>query len=104
MDMAILLHDGLARTYPTSICHVLLHDTSPAPTEIIRREPTASAEPTALASVEATAIAMPTPTATSIPTVGPTATVWPPVFDSFSLKDIRNLDSFVVTINEKNTV
>jgi len=22
MDMAILLHDGLARTYPTSICHV----------------------------------------------------------------------------------
>jgi hypothetical protein len=23
MDMAILLHDGLTRTNPTSICHVL---------------------------------------------------------------------------------
>jgi hypothetical protein len=28
MDMAILLHDGLATTYPTSICHVLFHDTT----------------------------------------------------------------------------
>jgi hypothetical protein len=53
-----------------------------------------------IASVEATAM----PTATSLPTVGPTATVWPPAFDFFSLTDIRNLDSFVVTINEKNTV
>jgi hypothetical protein len=28
MDMAILLHDGLCWTYPTSICHVLFHDTT----------------------------------------------------------------------------
>jgi hypothetical protein len=27
-DMAILLHDGLARTYRTSICHVLPHGTT----------------------------------------------------------------------------
>ncbi|MCL5097382.1 MAG: hypothetical protein M1608_07620 [Candidatus Omnitrophica bacterium] len=43
-------------------------------------------------------------TATPRPTQGPTATVWPPVFDLFSLRDIRELDSFVVTVNEKNTV
>lgn len=30
--------------------------------------------------------------------------MWPPVFDIWSLQDIRDLDSFVVTINEKNTV
>jgi hypothetical protein len=30
--------------------------------------------------------------------------VWPPVFDPWSLEDIRGLDSFVVTVNEKNTV
>src|SRR5262249_16884708 len=29
---------------------------------------------------------------------------WPPSFVSGSLRDIRELDSFVVTINEKNTV
>ena len=28
MDMAILLHDGLCWTYPTSICHVHPHDTT----------------------------------------------------------------------------
>jgi hypothetical protein len=28
MDMAILLHDGLYWTYPTSICHVLPHGTT----------------------------------------------------------------------------
>lgn len=28
MDMAILLHDGLAATYLTSICHVRFHDTT----------------------------------------------------------------------------
>jgi hypothetical protein len=44
------------------------------------------------------------PTATPNPTLGPTATVWPPVFDLYSLGDIRDLDSFVVTITEKNTV
>jgi hypothetical protein len=26
--MAIVLHDGLCRTYPTSICYVHLHDTT----------------------------------------------------------------------------
>src|SRR5687768_1316014 len=33
MDMAILLHDGLTRTYPTSICHVHPHDTTRSPAE-----------------------------------------------------------------------
>jgi hypothetical protein len=28
MDMAILLHDGLIRTYRTSICHVLPYGTT----------------------------------------------------------------------------
>ncbi|HET6597238.1 MAG TPA: hypothetical protein VFG81_16545, partial [Anaerolineales bacterium] len=84
------------------VCALLLQACSPAPTEPISREPTASAGPTVMPTVEATA--MPAPTATSTPTAGPTATVWPPVFDVFSLTDIRDLDSFVVTINEKNTV
>ena len=59
-----------------------------------------------MATAEATAVPTSTPTATSQPTAsaGPTATVWPPVFDLFSLEDIRELDSFVVTVNEKNTV
>src|SRR5215213_9733269 len=80
------------------VCALLLQACSPAPTELISREPTASAQPTVIAAAEVT------PTAAAIPTVGPTATVWPPVFDLFSLTDIRDLDSFVVTINEKNTV
>ena len=53
------------------------------------------------ASVEAN---VETATATSVPTLGPTATVWPPTFVPWSLEDIRQLESFVVTINEKNTV
>src|SRR5688572_16080269 len=85
---------------PTLLFALLLQACSPTPTQTISRETTASAEPTLIASVEATA----EPTATSKPTLAPTATVWPPVFDFFSLKDIRNLDSFVVTVNENNTV
>ena len=85
---------------PTLLCALLLQACSPAPIQTINPEPTASAGPTLVASVEATAA----PTATPRPTVGPTATVWPPVFDVYSFNDIRNLDSFVVTINEKNTV
>jgi hypothetical protein len=48
---------------------------------------------------------VPAPTATAQPTAsaGPTATVWPPTFVPGSLQDIRKLDSFIVTINEKNT-
>ena len=53
-----------------------------------------------LESTEAPAAA----TATPRPTQAPTATTWPPVFDFYSLEDIRELDSFLVTINEKNTV
>ncbi len=41
--------------------------------------------------------------ATAQPPLGPTATVWPPVFDPLALGDIRDLNSFIVTINEKNT-
>src|SRR5687768_2310112 len=86
----------------TILCALLLQACSPAPIQPIQPEPSASAEPTLVASVEATAV--PTPTATSQPTVEPTATVWPPTFDFWSLQDIRELDSFVVTINEKNTI
>ena len=88
------------------LCALLLQACSPAPAPIqtIQPEPTASAPvgPTLVPSVEATAA--PTPTATSQPTLEPTATVWPPTFVFWSLQDIRQLDSFVVTINEKNTV
>jgi hypothetical protein len=44
-------------------------------------------------------------TATPRPTQGPTSTVWPPVFDLYSLTDMRDyLDSLVVTVTVKNTV
>jgi hypothetical protein len=43
-------------------------------------------------------------TATVKPTKAPTPTPWPPVLDLFKLGDIRELDSFIVTINVKNTV
>lgn len=43
-------------------------------------------------------------TATTRPTQGPTATVWPPVYDPNKLGDIRELDSFIVSVNVKNTV
>ena len=43
-------------------------------------------------------------TVTPKSTQGPTATIWPPVFDPAALGDTRELDSFIVTINEKNTV
>lgn len=90
-----------AKAYlPTLVCTLLLQACGPSPIQTIDREPTPSAEPTLVASVEATA----EPTATPQPTLGPTATVWPPTFDFWSLQDIRELDSFVVTINEKNTV
>ena len=86
----------------TLLCALLLQACSPAATQTMLPEPTASAEPTLVASVEAPA--EPTPTATPPPTLAPTATVWPPTFDFWSLQDIRELDSFIVTINEKNTV
>lgn len=43
-------------------------------------------------------------TATTRPTQGPTATAWPPIFDPFRLGNILDLDSFIVTVNVKNTV
>jgi hypothetical protein len=84
---------------PTLLCALLLQACSPTPIQTIDPEPTVSAEQTLIASVEPTV----KPTATSQPTLEPTATVWPPVFDIYSFNDIRSLDSFVVTINEKNT-
>lgn len=54
-----------------------------------------SAVPTTEAGAEATA--------TLRPTLAPTATVWPPVFDLYKLGSITDLDSFIVTINLKNT-
>ncbi len=84
------------------LCTLLLQACSPAPIQAPTPGPTASAEPTLVPPLEATAA--PVPTATLQPTAGPTATTWPPAFDPWSLQDIRELDSFVVTINEKNTV
>lgn len=62
--------------------------------------PTASAEPPRVPPTEVPARVMETPR----PTQGPTATVWPPVFDPWALGDIRELDSYTITVNEKNTV
>src|SRR5690349_21979164 len=86
----------------TLLCALLIQACGPAPIPTIESNPTAFTEPTLVASVEATAA--PTSTATAQPTAGPTATVWPPTFDPRSLEDIRELDSFVLTVNEKNTV
>jgi hypothetical protein len=87
------------------LCALLLQACSPALSQTIEPEQTASAPvgPTLVPSVEATAVPAPTATATAQPTVGPTTTVWPPIFAPGSLGDIRELDSFIVTINEKNT-
>src|SRR5512133_2109790 len=82
------------------VCALLLQACNLASIPTLNPESTPFAEPTRVVSTEATAA----PTATPQPTAGPTATVWPPVFDLYSFNDIRELDSFVVTINEKNTV
>ncbi len=58
------------------------------------------AESTSSPSIEGAAEA----TATTRPTQGPTATVWPPVYDPNRLGNIRELDSFIVSVNVKNTV
>src|SRR5690242_18898039 len=86
----------------TVLCALLIQACSPAPIPTTESNPTAPTEPTLVASVEAATAPM--PTATVLPTAGPTATVWPPTFDPGSLEDIRELDSFVLTVNEKNTV
>ncbi len=65
--------------------------------------PTASIEPTT--ALEATLVpSVPEATKPPNPTIEPTPTVWPPVFDLYSLGDLLNLNSFVITVNEKNTV
>lgn len=69
-----------------------------APTASV--EPTTALEPTLVPSQQA----VPESTKTPIPTKEPTPTIWPPLFDLWSLRDIRKLDSFVITVNEKNTV
>jgi hypothetical protein len=88
------------------LCVLLLQACSPAAIPTTKPEPTASGEPTLAPTAEATVVPTPTtaPTATlPPPTVGPIATVWPPTYVAWQLGDIRGLDSFVVTINEKNT-
>lgn len=97
---------------PIVCCALLLQACGSSPTPTIRLAPTASPEPALIVSAEAIPTptiapqptATPQPTVTQQPTSGPTATIWPPVFDFGSLQDIRNLDSFIVTVNEKNTV
>jgi hypothetical protein len=82
------------------LCVLLLQACNAAPIQTTEPEPTASAEPTLAATMEPTVV----PTTAPQPTAAPTATVWPPTFVFWSLQDIRKLDSFVITINEKNTV
>lgn len=77
---------------------VLACGTSATPTAII--EPTTVTEPTSVPSTQAVSDATKTP----IPSKEPAPTVWPPIFDLFSLEDIRKLDSFAIIVNEKNTV
>lgn len=86
----------------TLLFALLLPACSPAPVQTPQPEPTSSTEPTRAASAEAPTA--PTSTAGPRPTPEPTATVWPPVFVFRSLQDIRSLDSFVLSLNEKNTV
>lgn len=71
---------------------------SATPTSVIG--PTKALEPSLIPSIQAATESTKTP----MPTREPTPTVWPPVFDLWSLEDLRNLDSFMITINEKNTV
>src|SRR5215212_11632224 len=87
------------------LCALLLQACSPALPQTSKPEPAPSTPvgPTLVPSVEPTVVPTSTPAPTLQPTVGPTATVWPPTYVSWSLGDIRQLDSFVVTINEKNT-
>jgi hypothetical protein len=59
--------------------------------------PTVQADSTVVPSEAAAEV-----TATPEPTQGPAATVWPPVFDPNSLGNIRDQDSFIITINEQN--
>lgn len=95
------------------VCALLLQACALPPTPTLPPEPTAPLEPTLPVSAQTartptaavpSPLPSPQPTATAQPTPGPTATVWPPVFDFYSLQDIRTLDSFLVTVNEKNTV
>jgi hypothetical protein len=88
----------------TLLCALLLQACSGAPIQTMQPEPTTSAEPTPVIAVKASAVPTATPTVPLPPTAGPTATVWPPAFVPGSLQDIRDLDSFVATIHEKNTV
>lgn len=98
---------------PPLLCALLLQACGLASLATPEAEPTAPAAPTLAATVEATA-APPTaapltiaPTETiepPTPAPEPTATVWPPTFAIWSFQDIRTLDSFMVTVNEKNTV
>lgn len=71
---------------------------SATPTAVI--EPTTALKPSLVPPTQS----VPAATNTPIPTKEPIPTPWPPVFDLWSLEDIRSLNSFVVTINEKNTV
>jgi hypothetical protein len=94
----------------SSLCVLLLQACSPSQIQTTTHAPAASASPMLAAFTETVTAPSPTlqPTVeqakTALPTVGPTATVWPPTFDLYSFQDIRVLESFVVTINEKNTV
>jgi hypothetical protein len=76
---------------------LLLEACSPSPAPTAGFEAATALESTLVLSVSEA-------TKTPVPTREPTPTVWPPVFDLWSLQDIRNLDSFLVTVNEKNTV
>src|ERR1044072_4100579 len=87
------------------VCALLLQACSPALNPTLKPETTASSSASApvgqtrVPTLEATVVPTATGTATLQPTLGPTATVWPPTYISWQLGDIRQLDSFVVTVN-----
>ena len=89
----------LRRTALLSVA-LLLQACSPPPVPTAGSESPAASETDPVPTVEA----VPEATATPKPTSEPTPTVWPPVFDFWSLEDVRSLDSFVATVSEKNTV
>lgn len=102
---------------PPLLCALLLQACGLASLATPQTAPTDSAAPTQSASAQGIAPVTGTPTTAALPTLAPkatsvpptlapepTATVWPPTFAIWSFQDFRALDSFVVTVNEKNTV
>lgn len=95
------LIDGAKALFPIAI-GVFLFACAPAAPSPPVSSPTLPAASTSTPEPSTPTLEASTPSPQ--PTIGPTSTVWPPVFDLFGLEDILTLDSFVLTVNERNTV